>query len=1267
MMNPCTRYKMELTMEEQTRQRHGNRRRARRAACRIDSLEARYLFAGTGLLAQFYNNATAPGPTANVTRVDATVNFNWGTGSPAGGINADNFAARWSGGVQPLYSEMYTFSVTGDDGYRLWVDNQLILNNYVTQTSTEATGQIALRAGQIYNIRLEYFDTSAAASISLSWSSPSQTKQVIPQSQLYSSVATDDRGSALAETWQNLNGNTLLTLKTNAGFNANATPSFRNYIYSLESIQQGWGTNSGTKVRGYLIPDVTGNYKFAVSGSSDAQFLLNKAGTSVSGATRIAYTNGSTSFRNFSQNPLTQQSATVALVAGQKYYFEVWQKAGETDNHFSVAWQTPWASTTWAVIDGQFTSPWGVDTAAPAIPTGSNPFTNLFTNASTAADRYLATPDRWAKAKALVASGGQFATYQSNIIAAADATLSDADLVYTASTTQSVLQNLESDLTLLAGAYKLTGNSRYAAKAWQKLSQALQFPTWDGGNQALGYGMGATGVAAACAWMADYLSAIDPATDTALNGTPAPQWIADKVNTLIIQPCIATLKAGTYWANWQNNWTFVCAGGAISAALAVAPYYTAAASELITRAIPRFNTVIDRTLDTNAGGSEEGPGYNTYGGVYLVKALAAMVNTLGTDYGVSRTAGFSQWCNFMFGQYANNYNNTMVMYSEGQWTGIFSAWNFYFATRFARTDTAWFIRQKLPSNTADPLTLTWWDDRGTNPSTGGYRTEFGSVGDQATYNSEQVYTTRQTWADSSWQAPTLFYKGGYFDNRHDLLDAGTWNYDSQGKRWFPVIYHSDYSLNGWDNLNTATHPNRWDYYANRGEAHNTLVINGDAGPDQVPGSNNTVVRNLSNSSETASLINMTPAYAGKGTSQVYRGFKFDKRTGMAIVQDEITPNTGTTLSTVDWYATYNQNDSGGVAPVFSLNNTQVMFTQGSARLYMRILSGGGTFDIQDAKSLYTGTNSQYLNPADGMNYPATYDRLHIRLTNVSTFTRLTVAMWGNWGTATPPFPAAATAFTNWFPRADNQLWFGDIDGGRPGNTVDAPTVDSVWQTQIIQTTGKSTAVFDSITPNRVVPFTGNFTVNAGESLSAGRLVLALRSLGTNSNGDTLYLNTPSQGTLALPFTSTTLNWATVDSLATVREVDLSTIKYGNGTSLLAAMAGGRLNVAVSGSSVLDWATLNFDKSAAPGFSSVGVKGRLDHRTVTDAQLASTAPIDGLLDGLPSVTPQAVPASVASPSTSVGTSLGITASLFSRVPLLPAQVSQRPTARLLSLS
>jgi len=139
---------------------------------------------GDGLKAEYFNSLNFTNPV--LTRTDATVNFDWQTGSPAAGVNADNFTVRWTGQVEPLYSQTYTFYTTSDDGVRLWVNNQLIIDKWIDQPATEWSGSIALTAGQKYDIKLEYYEKTVGAVAKLSWSSASQAKQIIPQSQLFS-------------------------------------------------------------------------------------------------------------------------------------------------------------------------------------------------------------------------------------------------------------------------------------------------------------------------------------------------------------------------------------------------------------------------------------------------------------------------------------------------------------------------------------------------------------------------------------------------------------------------------------------------------------------------------------------------------------------------------------------------------------------------------------------------------------------------------------------------------------------------------------------------------------------------------------------------------------------------------------------------------------------------------------------------------------------------------------------------------------------------
>jgi hypothetical protein len=54
-----------------------------------------------------------------LTRTDANINFNWGTGFPTSGVDPDTFSVRWTGKVQAQKTERYTFYTRTDDGVRL--------------------------------------------------------------------------------------------------------------------------------------------------------------------------------------------------------------------------------------------------------------------------------------------------------------------------------------------------------------------------------------------------------------------------------------------------------------------------------------------------------------------------------------------------------------------------------------------------------------------------------------------------------------------------------------------------------------------------------------------------------------------------------------------------------------------------------------------------------------------------------------------------------------------------------------------------------------------------------------------------------------------------------------------------------------------------------------------------------------------------------------------------------------------------------------------
>jgi parallel beta-helix repeat protein len=148
-----------------------------------------------GLNAVYYDNIDFSGST--VTRTDPTIDFSWENNPPAAGIGNDYYSVRWTGQIEPRYSENYTFSTVSDDGVRLYINNQLIINNWTNHGDTEDFGTITLQAGQKYDIRLEYYEAYSYATAKLSWQSPSQAKEIIPAARLYSNQTTRVAGRIL--------------------------------------------------------------------------------------------------------------------------------------------------------------------------------------------------------------------------------------------------------------------------------------------------------------------------------------------------------------------------------------------------------------------------------------------------------------------------------------------------------------------------------------------------------------------------------------------------------------------------------------------------------------------------------------------------------------------------------------------------------------------------------------------------------------------------------------------------------------------------------------------------------------------------------------------------------------------------------------------------------------------------------------------------------------------------------------------------------------
>lgn len=175
------------------------RQRATPLPALVEGLESRRLMSAvvgtvTGLRAEYYNNQDLTG--LAVTRVDPTVNFNWSRVSPDPSIQRTTFSVRWKGEIQAQATQTYTFQTTSDDGVRLWVNGELLIDNWTNHSATQNRGTIALQAGQQYSIEMDYYQAYKYAVAKLSWAGPGQKMQIIPSSQFYPPPATSSAGGS---------------------------------------------------------------------------------------------------------------------------------------------------------------------------------------------------------------------------------------------------------------------------------------------------------------------------------------------------------------------------------------------------------------------------------------------------------------------------------------------------------------------------------------------------------------------------------------------------------------------------------------------------------------------------------------------------------------------------------------------------------------------------------------------------------------------------------------------------------------------------------------------------------------------------------------------------------------------------------------------------------------------------------------------------------------------------------------------------------------
>ena len=136
---------------------------------------------GAGVNARYWNSKTIPLSSPILVRVEPNIDHDWGGGSPDPLINQDKFSARWDADFVAPRTGNYTFRTRNDDGARVWIDDNLIIDHWRNSNTTQTSGIVPLTAGQYYSIKVEYYENRGGARMHVFWRYPgSSGYEIIP-------------------------------------------------------------------------------------------------------------------------------------------------------------------------------------------------------------------------------------------------------------------------------------------------------------------------------------------------------------------------------------------------------------------------------------------------------------------------------------------------------------------------------------------------------------------------------------------------------------------------------------------------------------------------------------------------------------------------------------------------------------------------------------------------------------------------------------------------------------------------------------------------------------------------------------------------------------------------------------------------------------------------------------------------------------------------------------------------------------------------------
>lgn len=413
---------------------------------------------------------------------------------------------------------------------------------------------------------------------------------------------------------------------------------------------------------------------------------------------------------------------------------------------------------------------------------------------------------------------------------------------------------------VLSMMYRLSGNRKYAERAWTELKAAAYFPDWNP-SHFLDTAEMANAVGIGYDWLYDYLS-------------PEQKEILQRA--LIHKAFYPALEvyhhsksiSGVPWNTAFNNWNTIVNGGLITSALAIAdesPLTEKVSGEVLKNAIKSVQHSLN--FYSKDGGFAEGPDYWVYATKYVAFFLSSLDSSLGTDYGLSQSPGLSQT-----GYYYIYMNGPGGLFNLGDSSNRINDLSqlLWFSDKYHNEKFA-YPALKL----YNPMNIIWYKKTIKN------NTDSSDLPLDKLFRRKDIgiVTMRSSWDDLG----TMFIgvHAGSNKANHGDLDIGTFVLDALGERWAEDLGADNYNLTGYFD----TKKKRWTYYRKSTEGQNTLVINPSTQPNQKVNASGKIEHFIFKSNKASVTVDLTNAYMD--AESIERKISLVRNRKKAIVEDHI--------------------------------------------------------------------------------------------------------------------------------------------------------------------------------------------------------------------------------------------------------------------------------------------------------------------------------------------------------------------------------------------